>query len=651
MDLSKLNKEQIEAVNTLNGPVLIIAGAGSGKTTVLTNRLVNLIENGADPKRILLLTFTNKAAAEMTTRAKSLLDERCEDVKGTTYHSFCAEILRRHALKIGFNSDFTICDSSDAAEILNLVKEKKGYTKELGLPDGKALADMFSYMLNKEKTLLYTLENRYPSFIDLEMEISNIKDEYVIYKYKNNILDYDDLLTQTINLFESYPEVCKSISDYYEYIMVDEYQDSNLLQMQLLRLLRQFENKNICVVGDPNQCIYGFRGSLHENILNFPDHFPGCKIIKLNVNYRSNQEILDLSNQITKDTDERFKNELVGTHHAGYKPKLVRVNGQNDEARFIIDKINKYRREGVSLNDMAVLIRGSFDSNMLETQIMEQTGKFAIPYQKYGGIKFFERDFVKNIFAFIKISINYKEEISWFRILKLYPGIGPVNAKKITEEILKNGVSELDDNKYVKKKFAEYLPEIHEFLNKMNTMEFQDQMEYLVNEYYYKVAKRSINNMKTSTSNIRKKLRDLDSEIEQAQVLIKIAEGYKTASKFINDLLLEVPQDEVEDEQLTISTIHSVKGLEFKVVFILDCVEGKFPWIKEPRAATEEAYAEVDAELEEEGRVFYVAVTRAKEDLYLMYPQFNIFSREETDLSRFLAKDEIYKKYCDIIKY
>ena len=182
-------------------------------------------------------------------------------------------------------------------------------------------------------------------------------------------------------------------------------------------------------------------------------------------------------------------------------------------------------------------------------------------------------------------------------------------------------------------------------------MEFQDQMEYLVNEYYYKVAKRLINNMKTSTSNIRKKLRDLDSEIEQAQVLIKIAEGYKTASKFINDLLLEVPQDEVEDEQLTISTIHSVKGLEFKVVFILDCIEGKFPWIKEPRAATEEAYAEVDAELEEEGRVFYVAVTRAKEDLYLMYPQFNIFSREETNLSRFLAKDEIYKKYCDIIKY
>lgn len=648
MDLSKLNDEQKEAVLQTEGPVLIVAGAGTGKTNTLTHRLVNIIEKGTDPHRILLLTFTNKAAREMTERAKLILDNRCESVNGTTYHSFCAEILRRYANEIGFTSSFTICDSADAAEIINLIKEKNGYTKELGLPDGKALVDIFSYMLNKEKTLLYVLENRYPGYEGLETEISKIKEDYTLYKYENNILDYDDLLTQTINLFETYPNLCKKISDYYEYIMVDEYQDSNLLQMELIKLLRQFENKNICVVGDANQCIYSFRGSLHENILNFPDMFDDCKIVKLHQNYRSNQEILNLSNSVMENVDEKFKNPLKGTHHSGFKPKLVKVNGQNDEALYVLNQINKFRRDGISLNDMAVLVRGSYDSNMLESLIMEQTGSRAIEYQKFGGIKFFEREFVKNIFAFLKILINYKDEISWFRILKLYPGIGPVNAKKITEDILENGTSELDDAKYSKKKFAEYLPEIHRYIDDMNQMEFQDQMEYLVNDYYYNTMRRSIKNMKTTPANIKKKLNELDDEIMQAQVLIKISENYKTVNKFINDLLLEVPPENIDGEKLTISTIHSIKGLEFKIVFVLGCIEGKFPWVKEPRAATDEAFEECQNEMEEERRVFYVAITRAKDNLFLMYPQYNIFTRERSTLSRFLAENNRYHDLCDI---
>lgn len=651
MDFSKLNDEQRIAVETTQGPVLILAGAGSGKTTVLINRLVNIIEKGIDAKRILLLTFTNKAANEMTQRAQSMLDERALDVNGTTYHSFCAEILRRHAPKVGFTSDFSICDSSDAAEMINLIKEKNGYTKEMSLPNGKELIDMFSYMLNKEKTLTYTLENRYPSYIGQEMEIEKIKEDFIIYKYNKNILDYDDLLTQVINLFETYPEICKNISDYYQYIMVDEYQDSNLLQMQLIKLLRQFENKNICVVGDQNQSIYGFRGSLYENILNFPDMFSDCKIIKLNKNYRSNQEILDLSNAVTSDMNEKFKNNLIGTHHCGYKPRLIKCNGQNDEARFIINQINNYRRNGMSLNDMAVLVRGSYDSNMLESLLIEQSGKNAIEYQKFGGIKFFERDFVKNIFAYLKIITNYKDEISWFRILKLYPGIGSVNAKKISEGILENGKTELIEKKYTKKTFAKYLEEINEFLIEIDKLDFQEQMEYLVNEYYYKTIKRSIQNMKTTPVNIKKHLRQLDEEIEQAQVLITLSENYKTASKFVNDVLLEVPQKSSENDKLTISTIHSVKGLEFKVVFVLNCIEGKFPWLKEAKALTDEAMEEVQKEMQEEQRVFYVAITRAKDDLYLMYPQYDLFRHEETQLSRFLASNNNYKKYCDVINF
>lgn len=645
MDLSKLNKEQKEAVETLNGPVLVLALAGTGKTTMLIHRLVNLIEHGVDPSRILLLTFTNKAANEMTARASLMLDDSCEKANGTTYHSFCAEILRHHAPKIGFTPNFSICDSSDAAEMLNLIKEKNGYTKEMMLPDGKTLVDMFSYMINKEKTLTYVLENRYPKFVDQEKEIEKIKEDYVIYKYSKNIFDYDDLLTQVINLFETYPEVCKSYSDYYQYIMVDEYQDSNLLQMQLLMLLRQFENKNICIVGDKNQTIYTFRGSRHDNILNFPDTFPGCKIIKLEQNYRSNQEILDLANQYIDNEDERFQSELRGTHHIGYKPSLVYTNAQNDEALFVLNKIKQYKREGISLNDMAVIVRGSYDSNMLESLIMEQG---TIPYQKFGGIKFFEREFVKNIFAYLKILTNHKDEISWFRVLKLYPGIGPVNAKKISEKILENGLAELTDSKYVKKNYAEYLTEIHDFFTAIEPMEFTDQMEYLVNEYYYKTVKRSIQNMKTTKANITKKIRELDDDIEQAQVLIKIAENYKTASKFVNDIILEVPQPESIDEKLTVTTVHSAKGLEYKVVFMLGCVEGKFPWVKEVRAMTDEAVKELEEEMEEEQRIFYVAVTRAKENLYLMYPQYNIFTREKNTLSRFLSENNVYKEYCDI---
>lgn len=1015
MDLSKLNKEQKEAVETLEGPVLVLALAGTGKTTMLIHRLVNLIEHGVDPNRILLLTFTNKAANEMTARASLMLDDSCEKVNGTTYHSFCAEILRHHAPKIGFTPNFSICDSSDAAEMLNLIKEKNGYTKEMMLPDGKTLVDMFSYMINKEKTLTYVLENRYPKFVDQEKEISKIKEDYVLYKYSKNIFDYDDLLTQVINLFETYPEVCKSYSDYYQYIMVDEYQDSNLLQMQLLMLLRQFENKNVCVVGDPQQClpegtkiatpngyknienikendevivasgrgktnigkvesiykkkytgdlikittssgkviqatpehiafldtdftnkyfvylmyregygfrigrstvynentkikrngcrakmqkemadklwllgvyntfeesiyyeqyyaytygiplyvfnsdacavrltqemikklfndintyergkqllkdlnlfeeyphymnqikdnekkprslrrihvtmfgskdvanqpnykgnkhelcfdsidediaerckrflgtnpskktnvngttyyngrkvlsdidtlcdisiqykkelpktyiineailtetpkrfsfmpfsnikigmkigllengkiisdevtnietivyngyvydlnvpyyrnyiandmavhncIYGFRGSRHDNILNFPDQFEDCKIVKLEQNYRSNQEILDLANQYIDNEDERFQSELRGTHSAGYKPSLVYTNAQNDEALFVLNKIKQYKRDGVSLNDMAVIVRGSYDSNMLESLIMEQG---TIPYQKFGGIKFFEREFVKNIFAYLKILTNYKDEISWFRVLKLYPGIGPVNAKKISEKILENGIEELTDSKYVKKNYAEYLVEIYDFFKAIEPMEFTDQMEYLVNEYYYKTVKRSIQNMKTTKSNITKKIRELDDDIEQAQVLIKIAENYKTASKFVNDIILEVPQPENIDEKLTVTTVHSAKGLEYKVVFMLGCVEGKFPWVKDVRAMTDEAVKELEEEMEEEQRIFYVAVTRAKENLYLMYPQYNIFTREKNTLSRFLSENNIFKDCCDI---
>ena len=866
MDISKLNDEQQKAVLTTEGPVLILAGAGSGKTSCLTYRLANLIEKGIDPSNILLLTFTNKAANEMTERAKKILKDEDLNISGMTYHSFCAEILRHYADFLGFDFNFTVCDESDASEILNLIKENNKFDKNLGLPKGKQLISMFSYIINKDKTLEYVLENRYPNFAHLQSEIEKIKQDYLEYKFNHNILDYDDLLVQVINLFEAYPAVCKKYSDLYKYIMVDEYQDSNLLQMKLLKLLRQYDNKNICVVGDPEQClvkgtkintkagkkniediieddlievavgngiveykkpdiikakkindtiykittkkgkeikatgehvifaysekvsngkrnkqeiyidfelfyngrsrlsiecfdnnteeivkqytnyklifdegdrlielideikdnypyvvdsryarlirgisykfmliknlsindkviinnngileediiidiqkeiyndyvydinikkfrnyfandicvhncIYGFRGSNHDNILNFADDFDDCEVIKLNKNYRSNQEILDLSNSILTTTGA-FKNDLVGTYEIGYKPKLVTINSQNDEAHYVLNKILKYKREGVSLNDMAVLIRGSNDSNMLEALIAEYSGN--LEYQKFGGIKFLEREFVKNILSYLKILINVKDEIAWFRILKLYPSIGSVNAKKITEKIMENGLDELLDKSYEKKKYGEYLPEIYNFFIELNKLDFIDQIEKLVNDYYYKTIKRSIKNMKTKESTKNQKLRELDQNIEEAQVLITLANDYENANKFINSLTLDASTTAAEIKDcLTISTIHSAKGLEWKVVFILNCVEGTFPWRKQLLAPTLEAEKELEEELEEEKRVFYVAITRAKEDLYLTFPQYNIFSRELNELSSFLTDGFIYNDKCECIE-
>ena len=641
INISELNPEQQEAVNYLEGPLLIIAGAGSGKTKCLTYRYANLMDHGINPLNILLLTFTNKAANEMTERAKLLIEKEDSNMKGMTYHSFCAELLRHYAEYVDFKPNFTICDDSDMVEIINLVKEKKGYTTEDNIPNSKELCSMFSLMINKEKSLDWIIDNKYPKYFGYNSQILDIKEGYNEYKMSKNIFDYDDLLLKVIDLFTDNPGICKKISDQYKYIMVDEYQDSNLLQMKLLKLLRQFENKNICVVGDPNQSIYSWRGSIMENILNFPDDFPGCKIVKLNKNYRSNQEILDLSNAVMCDIDEKFKNDLVGTYSAGYLPNYVTVNSTQDEAHFVLNKIRRFHKEGTPYNKMGVLIRRSFDSNFLESLITEGE---SFEYEKYGGIKFLEKASIKNIFAYLKVSINYEDEISWFRLLKLYPSIGSVNAKKISEDILKDDVSVLASQKYKKKKYGEYLDEIYEFLLSLDSLSVSEQIDKLINEYYYKVMKRSINESKMKPAMKRQKEYELDNDIEQAQILIQIAEKYKSVASFLNDLTLDASQPEIEGDKLIISTVHSAKGLEFDKVFILDCVDKVFPTDKEIYVYTDDAIEEHEKEIEEEKRLLYVAITRAKEDLFIMHPKYNFYTHEENPTSRFLDDEEILSK-------
>ena len=854
-----LNEEQYEAVKTTEGPVLILAGAGSGKTHTLTYRIAHLIEKGVSPESILLLTFTNKAASSMISRANNMLGSNVR-IQGGTYHSFCASVLRRYGDRLNFDSNFLIKDSTDAVDMINYVKELNNLSKEKDFPRGSELQNMFSIALNKSKSIEWVVINKYPKYEDCISDILFIKEEYTKYKKERNILDYDDLLVYTNKLLKENDDIRKRVSDSYKYIMVDEYQDSNLLQFEFIKLLRSFDNKNICVVGDDQQClvegtlittkngtipveqltiddeimvaigygeydfkkpteifsksisknvvsittlsgrnikttedhtffaykkkakpkaenvadfymfdhegndvhkythriyssdeelveklealdfknsddaiqsleallsnekfshlkhskyakllkecyhffteakdlktgmfvvlydenkkklindkivsieleyydglvydinidfyrnyfannicvhncIYGFRGSNHKNILNFPKEFAPCKQIILNKNYRSNQEILDLSNAVSAEAKEKFDKTLVGTHEAGYKPNLVVVEDEKTEAQAILyDIVQKHLNEGIPYKEMAVLIRSSNDSNMLEALINSQSKRYCVPYKKFGGIKFLERKFVKDVAAYLKVLVNIKDEISWFRIFQMYINIGPVTAKKLVDEINAKGIEALMEPDKLKRAYGKCLPDIYKFYTETKTKDFVQQMDDIINIHYYNARTITIDNMKSSASVIKEERRTLDEEIEDAQLLIEMAKPYNTASDFLNDITLDAHNNEADDDYLTISTVHSAKGLEFNTVYVMNCVNGSFPWIKKPSALTEDAIKEAEEEYEEERRVFYVAITRAKENLIMFAPS-NVFlygRMEPAEISNFLKNN------------
>lgn len=822
----KLNDEQYRAVTTTEGPVLIIAGAGSGKTTVLTYRLAYLIEKGISPDRILLLTFTNKAANEMIQRALAMLGADCR-LSGSTFHSFCAKTLRQFSGAAGLSPDFLIKDSNEEADILDYVKELEGLSKEKDFPNGSQLTTMFSTSVNKgmplEDVVNSFLKGKFKDYIS---DIKRMHTAYTDYKEERNMLDYDDLLLRTNKMLRENEGVRRKLSDIYEYIMVDEYQDSNALQFELISLLRSFENKNICVVGDDQQCvisgtpisvmggelpvdvispsdriavasghgemkhvnpdevtsrqydgyvyeittkfgrkvtvtgehvmfaddgkrpetvhnadfylfggnlsdsewqhkmvvdddslrkqlesqeaetmhetmaniekillgtsgvthdryavvtkgrqfkfmlakdikkgmivpayrqdtgnvigdivssvekkpysgkvydinvdyymnfiaggicmhncIYGFRGADYRNILNFPSQFEPCQMIVLFRNYRSNQEILDFTNKVAMDAKYRFDKELLGTHHSGHLPEVIHVEDDQTQARAVLYDIINRHNDGTPLKDMAVLIRSAKDSNFLETMIASCAGRYPVPYRKFGGIKFLEQAHIRDILAFLKVTVNEKEEVSWFRIFQLYPNIGPVYGRRLVNGINSFGISYLLDNKHTGKKYGEYLPEIYKWYNEVKQLELYEQLEKIINEYYYNARKATIDAKKSKGSVISSDRKKLDDDTMESQALLDMCKAYKTANSFLNDLTLDanVNGDDTEDF-LTISTVHSAKGLEFDTVYLLSCIDGVFPW----GCSTEE-------EMEEERRVFYVATTRAKENLKMYSPNY-----------------------------
>ena len=422
----ELNSSQLEAVKFQNGSVLVIAGAGSGKTKTLTYRVARLIESGVNPENILLLTFTKKAADEMLNRAVMILDSRCEKVAGGTCHSFSNQILRRYSNLLELRNNFTIIDRADAEDVINHIRGKVIEKQEKRFPRKGTILDIYSKAINKNMSADEIIETEYNQFSHASEKINEIAKEYIAYKRNNSLLDYDDLLLYLRTLLQSNEAIRKKLSNQYKYILIDEYQDTNALQADIIRLLAS-EHNNVMAVGDDSQSIYSFRGANFRNILDFPKIFANTKIIKLEQNYRSSQNILSLTNRIIDKAKEKYTKNLFSDIEHPEKPALICTNDMQTEAEFVSQRILELQEDDISLNEIAVLCRSARMTYNLEIEL----AKKAIPYKKYGGLKFMETAHVKDVIAHLRVILNPQDIISLNRILLLLNGVGNQTAMRL----------------------------------------------------------------------------------------------------------------------------------------------------------------------------------------------------------------------------
>ncbi len=620
---NELNEQQYDAVRNIHGPHLVIAGAGSGKTRALVYRVAYLVEHGVDPRQILLLTFTRKAAQEMIHRATSMLDNRCMDVAGGTFHSFAAMILRKYAERLGYGSYFSIIDRGDGEDIIAMVRSDLGITtKNRRFPKKKTTLDIISKTVNTGRSSRDIILADYPQFLEAEWDIREIARHYGQYKVSKSLMDYDDLLVNLRDLLRDHEDVRKQVASQYRYIMVDEYQDTNALQAEIVCSLAS-EHNNIMVVGDDSQSIYSFRGADFKNIMDFPTIFPGCTITTMEQNYRSVQPILLLTNKIIENAKEKYSKELF-SHIAGrQKPVYLRVRSENEQALFICQRVLELLDEGVPLNDIAVLFRSGWHSNELEIEL----NNHHIPYVKYGGLKFVASAHVKDMTSLLRVVSNPSDAIGWHRILRLHDGIGAKTAGDITREIVDNktGFKGLVSPVYAGKKYSGDLKKLYDVIDQITSSECTpvDEVRIML-DYYLPVLEKIHDDYK-------KRVNDLES-------LMRIAERYTTMEQFLTDLSIEPPeppQNEIHelmggDGKLILSTVHSAKGLEWHSVFIVNLVDGYFP-------SSYSLYREED--IEEERRLFYVAATRAKSHLYLIAPEIDSSVRANYYTSRYTVPE------------
>ena len=595
-----LNPAQLEAVMASDGPVLVIAGAGSGKTRTLVYRVARLVESGVAPESILLLTFTRKASQEMLDRAAGLADARCRFVSGGTFHSLALRVLRRHAEAVGYDNSFTILDRSDMEEVLHsLIPSLQLPRTAQRFPKRGTLANMLSKSANLQTPVEACILEEYGQFVEVAPQIGQLETLYHSYKKSHQLMDYDDLIILFQRLLRENRDVRTELGLQYGHIMVDEYQDTNAIQAEIVKWLA-YEHRNIMVVGDDSQSIYSFRGANYRNMLDFPSLFPGVKIIKLEQNYRSTQPILALTNALMEQANERYTKCLFTRRSGGEKPRVINTKTEHGQALLISRHIKEELTAGRSLDDMAILFRAAYHSFELEAELTRQ----AIPYVKYGGFKFLESAHIKDFLAHMRVLVNRDEAVSWIRILRLVKNVGMGKSQSIIDWMKKEEISPNQIAAWPGAGKREGgLKGLGELLGHLVAEESPRQAVEHVMTYYLPILKERFDDYPRR-----------EKELEQ---LIPMASRYKKLRGFLDDLVLDPPGSAADVEPgkngkaLTLSTVHSAKGLEWPVVFIIWVMEGRFP--------SPMAYKN-PLEMEEERRLMYVAATRAKDRLIITYP-------------------------------
>jgi len=631
-----LNPSQLKAVTLTEGAALVIAGAGSGKTRVVEYRVLNLIRNKVNPNSILLLTFTRKASHEMLSRA-SKHDPQCKNVEGGTFHSFAYRTLKRYSKAIGFQEAFGVLDESDAEEAIHRCAAKMGfYERKKRFPRKDTLRSIISMSINKNTTIAEVLKREYPHFIEYLSDVENLRREYAAYKIERNYLDYDDLLVYLRILLDN-DDIRDRLSGRYRYIMVDEYQDTNIIQGDIAYLLAK-EHGNIMVVGDDAQSIYGFRGASHENIMEFPKRFLRSTIIKLEENYRSTQSILDVANAVLENMKNKYSKCLVSARkQTGEKSRLLFFKDAYEEAEWVADLIKQQLDEGIQLGHQCVLFRSMYLSIPLQSELSKRN----IPYETYGGLKFYETAHVKDVLAHLKVLTNPKDELAWNRVLMLIERIGAKTAGRITDEA--TGHASFSDilgkvfPKYVKGyPYSEGMAALEKAVGAVFNAPTNVGEKYeIILEYYLPL--------------LRDNYDDWHLRMNDLEALRQVAMRYDALEDLLEDLAVEPPERGVwsvepetkeEEKPLVLSTIHSAKGLEWDTVIIMGLIDGVLPI----------TFAlDSEEEIEEEQRLLYVALTRAKKRCFLTLhhegmrggiTQFNKISRF-IDVPNVLSKLEL----------
>lgn len=602
----ELNQEQLDVVLHGDGACLVLAGAGSGKTRTITYRVAYLLEQGVDPSSILLLTFTNKAAKEMLQRVGGLVGPQAARIWGGTFHSVASRLLRPYAESLGYTNNFTILDADDADDLVKAVmKDLSIDPKARRFPSPSVVQNIISYARNTQRSIEDVLKAKHPHFIQFAGDVATIAINYQDRKKASNAFDFDDLLSLMAMVLED-PSLGPSLSQMFRYVLVDEYQDTNTIQARIVKGFSAV-HKNVLVVGDDAQSIYAFRGADVKNILSFPKLWPEAKIFKLLTNYRSVPEVLELANESLSHNTEQFEKELVAMRDSGPKPKLVPCASAAQEARYVAEQILQFRSDGTALENMAVLFRSSAHSQALEFELMKRD----IPYEYRGGQKFFERAHIKDVIAFLRVAANPVDEIAWFRVLGLQTGIGATTAGNLTKRAVRIG------------SLAEVIqaPEMAALASRgrVGWQEFMEVGEAIVLKSPLPSGMiRAVLDSSYRTL-LEREYPNWKERLEDLEQLARFAENYEDVSKFLADIAL---YDEVvggrrgvavdpNQERVILSTIHQAKGLEWDAVFIIHLADTAFP---NRRAMTEEGG------MEEERRLFYVAVTRARRHLVLSYP-------------------------------